>query len=504
MLSSDQVIEFVETYITIPEGRAVGHSMVLMEWQKRWLREVFDNPHGTRRAILSMARKNSKTSLVAALLLAYIVGPLAVRNAQVFSAALSREQAALTFQLMAKMVRMNAELAAHCVIRDSQREMLCTLTGVRFRALSADASTAMGTSPVAFVFDEAGQVEGPHCPLFDALHSGQGAHAAPIEFVISTQAASDGDFLSLMLDDARSGGDPHVVCHVYEAPADCDLLDETAWRAANPALGVILDVAHLRSMAEEASRLPAREPAFRNLVLNQRVQAVAPFVSRSLWQKNSAEPAPFGPTTKVWAGLDLSSVNDLTALVCVHRVGDVWQVLPFMYTPAEGVVERGRRDHAAYAQWVKSGHLRTTPGASISHDTLAQELLDLAADCDLQLIGCDRWRLDQLKAAMTRAGAPQALIDKLAPFGQGFRDMAPALTTLEGELLNGRLAHGNHPALTMCASNAKVDADAAGNRKLDKVKSTGRIDGMVALAMAVGVAAKDVPAPAPKYSIQWI
>lgn len=498
--TSDLVIQFIEGYVTVPEGRAVGEPMRLMDWQKDWLRAVFDNPHGTRRAILSMGRKNAKTSLVGALLLAYVVGPLAAQNSQVFSAAMSREQAAVVFALMAKMVRLNADLASHIVIKDSGREMLCTLTGVRFRALSADASVAMGTSPVAFVFDEAGQVQGPHCALFDALHSGQGAHAAPIEFIISTQAAGDGDFFSLLVDDARRSADPHTVCHVFEAPADCSLLDESAWQAANPALGVILDVDHIRTLAEEAHRMPSREPAFRNLVLNQRVTSSSPFVSRGLWLKNCTEPQPWGPKTKVWAGLDLSAVSDLTALVLVYRLGEIWQVVPHFWTPAEGLADRARRDHAAYVQWARDGHLHTTPGASVDYDRVAIEVLELTSEFDVQAIAFDRWRFDVFKAALARQGAPTAFQDKLQAFGQGFQSMSPAVEALEGELLNARMAHGNHPVLSMCAANATTTRDAAGNRKLDKQKSTGRIDGMVALAMAIGIAKRDGGAAVgPKY-----
>ncbi len=500
---SDSVIQFVEQYIRIPEGRAVGQPMLLMGWQKDFLRAVFDNPAGTRRAILSVGRKNAKSSLVSALLLAYVVGPLASQNAQVFSAAQSREQAALVFALMAKMVRMSPDLAAHVVVRDSARELLCTLTGVRFRALSADATTAMGTSPVAFVYDEIGQVVGPHCSLFDALHSGQGAHAEPIEFVISTQAANDTDFFSQMIDDARSGDDPHTVCMVHEAPADCSLLDEIAWIAANPALGEIIALDYIRGLAEEAQRLPAREPQFRNLILNQRVQATSPFVSRSIWIANGADLAPY-KTGPVYAGLDLSSVADLTALVLIWREGNVWQVQPHFWTPQQGLADRARRDHAAYDEWERKGYLRATPGATVDYDVVAQEILEITSEFDLNAIAFDRWRIDVLKASFLRKGAPVAFMEKLLPWGQGFQSMSPAIEALEAELLNARMAHGGHPVLSMCAANAVIVRDPAGNRKLDKAKSTGRIDGMVALTQAIGVASHEGLTEAPERKFQLI
>jgi phage terminase large subunit-like protein len=221
-----------------------------------------------------------------------VIGPLAQANAQVYSAALSREQASLIFSLMAKMVRMNPDLSAHVHIRDSAKELYCTMTGVKFRALSADANTAMGLSPICFCLDEAGQVVGPEYPLYSALHTAQGAHAAPIEFVISTQAANDADFLSQMIDDARTGADARTVCRVYEAPAGCDVLDKDAWRAANPALGTIASEAYVEQLANEAKRLPSRESQFRNLVLNQRVSLRRHLIPMEVWKANGGYPDP--------------------------------------------------------------------------------------------------------------------------------------------------------------------------------------------------------------------
>lgn len=482
-LVSDTIVEFVETYLRVPEGRAVGDPMVLMDWQKEWLRDVFDNPRGTRRAILSVGRKNAKSTLVAALLLAYLVGPLAVRNGQVYSAAQSREQAALIFALMAKMVRMSPDLAAHVVIRDSGKEMLCTLTGVRFRALSADAATAMGTSPVAFVFDEAGQVRGPECALFDALHSGQGAHAAPIEFIISTQAAADTDFLSLMIDDAQRSGDPHTVCRVYAAPRDCDLMDEAAWRAANPALGTFITVDYVRQLAEEAQRMPSRESQFRNLILNSRCEATTHFVSPTVWQENGAQPSPLDGA-KVWGGLDLASVHDLTALVLVAEDGSVHC---FAWLPAEGLAERARHDRAEYQDWARKGLLHTTPGRATNYDYVATFMRSLFNRCKVEAIAFDRAFMRFLKPCLERAGFSEAELARFVEHGQGFLGMAPAIRELEVRLLECRLKHGNHPVLTMCAANAVVVLDPANNRKFEKRRSNGRIDAMVALAMAVGV-----------------
>lgn len=500
--SAEDVTAFIETYCRVPDGRDVGKPMRLLDFQRSFLVAVFDNPHGTRRAILSVGRKNGKSALIAALLLCYIVGPLHQENAQVFSAALSREQSSLIFALMAKMIRLDADLLERIDVKDSTRELHCAETGVHFRALSAEASTALGTSPLAFVFDELGAVAGPTCDLFDALHSGQAAHSSPIEFIISTQGADDSCILSKLIDDALTGADPHVVCHVHTAPAGCALLDESAWLAANPALGAIVSVDHLRKDAGEAQRMPGREAQFRRFNLNQRVEEAAPFVGRSVWTANSAAPRPYGGQP-CFAGLDLSSKVDLTALLIVWQDAGIWQVQSHFWTPRQGMAERARRDHADYVSWARDGHINATPGVTIDLDEAAGQLLELTADMDLHALAFDRWGMDAFKAALARRGAPESFLAKLQPFGQGFQSMSPAIDALEVALLNTKLAHGGHPALQQCAANVTVITDPAGNRKFAKSRTTGRIDGMVALAMALGAASREGldAKPAPKYQL---
>ena len=164
-----------------------------------------------------------------------------------------------------------------------------------------------------------------------------------------------------------------------------------------------------------------------------------------------------------------------------------WHVKTDCFTPSEGLVERSKRDRVPYDLWVKQGVLHTTPGASVDYDYVAEWLLREASEMELHVLAYDRWRMDVFKQSLERAGAPHGLIERLLPFGQGTKDMSPALDSLEAELLNGRMRHGAHPVLTMCAHNARVWKDSTGNRKFEKQKSSGRIDAMVALAMALGV-----------------
>lgn len=489
---AEEVIAFIEQYLIVPEGAHVGRPVRLRGWQKEIIKAIYDTP--TRRALVSMGRKNGKTSIIAMLLLAHLVGPQARRNGQIFSAAQSRDQASLVFGLAAKMARMSSELSPLVTVRDSAKELFCDLTGVRYRALSADATTAMGLSPVAVIHDELGQVRGPRSDLYDALETAMGAQESPLSIVISTQAPTDADLLSTLIDDAKTGSDPRTKLFLFAADDDDDPFDEATWHKANPALGDFRSLEDMREAAERAKRLPAFENSFRNLFLNQRVAVINHFLSPEVWKINGAEPdeSEFDDNP-VYGGLDLSSRQDLTALVLVARGADGFlHVKPHFWMPAEGLAEKAKRDRAPYDVWRDRGLLTATPGRSIDYAFVARHLADLAGRCDLRSIRFDRWRIHDLQREIERIGASVPLEEH----GQGFKDMSPSLEMLEGEAVNGRIRHGMHPILTWCAANAVVVSDPAGNRKLDKSKATGRIDGLVALAMAVG-AVSQAPVAAP-------
>jgi len=499
---AERVIAFVERYCRVPEGAHVGKPLRLAEFQKRFICDVYSNPAGTRRAYLSIARKNGKSGLIAALLLAHLVGPEAVANSQIVSGARSRDQAALVFELARKMLALSPELQPLARVVPSGKRLIGLAKNVEYRALAADGTTAHGLSPVLAILDEVGQVRGPKDDFVDAIVTAQGAHSAPLLIAISTQAPSDTDLFSVWLDDAEQSKDPRIVSRVYTAPKDCALDDEVAWAAANPALGLFRSVDDVREQSVQAGRMPSFESTFRVYTLNQRVQARSPFVSRDVWARNTGEVEDYNGAP-VTMGLDLSSVSDLTALVAVWQGERRLQVRPLFWTPEVGLVDRARRDRTAYDQWVREGHLQTTPGASIDFDHVAHQVLELAEDYQVTALAFDRWRIDQFKGALTRQGAPESFIAMMQPMGQGFASMAPALDALERELLANHIAHGNHPVLTMCAANAVVLMDPAGNRKLDKAKSTGRIDGMVALAMAVGAMASHKTVTGEVFAEAW-
>lgn len=438
-----------------------------------------------------MARKNAKTAFSAFLLLLHLCGPEARANSQLFSAAQSRDQAAVLFELAAKMVRMSPDLASVIVIRDTAKQLLCPELGTLYRALSAEASTAFGLSPVFTVHDELGQVKGPRSDLYEALETASAAQDQPLSIVISTQAPTDADLLSLLIDDALSGADPRIKVELCTAPLDADPFSEEAIRAANPHFDDFMNKDEVFRQAADAKRLPSRESSYRNLILNQRVEARSPFISRQVWLENGGPPGKLSGK-RVWGGLDLSSVSDLTALVLTDE--DMGVHCAF-WLPEEGIHEKARTDRVPWDQWANEGLLLLTPGKAIEYEYVAEHLRGVFDSCDVQAIGFDRYNMKFLKPWLEKAGFTEEELEKFVEFGQGFVSMSPALRELESKLLSKKLRHGNHPVLTMCAANAVAVMDPAGNRKFTKAKATGRIDGMVSLAMSVGVMPSEIETP---------
>ena len=490
MTRGERVCAFIEKYCIIPEGTHVGQPVKLAEFQRRFILAVYDNPAGTRRAYLSIARKNGKSALIACLVLAHLVGPEATQNSQLVSGARSRDQAALVFNLASKMVELSPELSKIVRIVPSGKRLIGLTMNTEFRALAADGTTAHGLSPVFAVLDEVGQVVGPQDKFIDAITTSQGAHDNPLLVAISTQAPTDADLFSVWLDDAERSGDPAIVSHVYTAKEECELDDRAAWEAANPALGLFRSERDVADQAAQALRMPANESTFRVLTLNQRVNMVAAFVSPKVWKQGNAAPKELAG--QVFGGLDLSATTDLTSLVLTCRRDDELAIWPHFWMPGDTVADAARRDRAPYDVWAREGLIRTTPGKVIDYDFVARDIGQICAGLSVAKIGFDRWRMDRMKAALERQG----VVLPLEPFGQGYVSMSPALDALEADLLNGIVRHGGHPVLAMCAANAVVRPDPAGNRKLDKSKATGRIDGMVALAMAEGVESMTQAPPA--------
>ena len=374
--------------MTVPSGVGVGRPIRLRDWQREFIFDVYapqwkDGTRVVRRAIFSLGRKNGKTLLAAALVLAHLVGPEAERNGEIYSAANDREQAAQVFKMAKQMVEAEPELAAVLRVVASTKTIVCLGNGSFYRALSAESGTKHGLNPTFVIFDELAQAKNRE--LYDVLDTSMAARAEPLFLAISTQSNDPEHICSKLIDDGLSGEDPTTVCHLYAAPEDCDLLDEDAWYAANPALGDFRSFDELAVAAAKAKRLPAEEPKVRNLYLNQRVAISATLISRSDWKACKGDAA-LVDGEKIYLGLDLSAKVDLCALVAVS-VENGSRLAAWFWKPSEYLADHERRDRVPYALWVDEGRLEAAPGRSIHPRLVALKIAELTDRFEVVGIG---------------------------------------------------------------------------------------------------------------------
>lgn len=504
---AERVILFMES-LPVTSGTLAGTLFRLRPWQKRFIRDVYRTDRRSvrvvRTAVLSLARKNGKTDIAARLALCHIAGPEAEDRGEVYSAANDRFQAGRIFAEICAIIERVEWLRARVSIRRHSKELEDIGeggTGTTFAALSADVGTKHGLSPSFVVYDELGQA--PTRDLFDVLDTAMGARAEPMMLVISTQAARDDAPMSELIDyglRVQRGEVKDAAFHLtlFTAPMEGDPWKRATWKAANPALGDFRSLADVERLASQAQRMPSREASFRNLILNQRVDASAQFMSAAVWKECAGKVDLASLKGRpCWAALDLAATRDLTALVLVFADDEGgFDVVPFFWLPEEALREREDTDRVPYVLWRDQGHLQRMPGRTTDPKVIALKVAELHAIYQFNAFAYDRWRIEDLLRELSAIGC-NAYPDGergdglcLVPWGQGFKDMSPAVDVLERLAVETKLRHAGHPILTWCALNAKTTTDPAGNRKLDKSKSTGRIDGLVALAMALGAASR--------------
>jgi phage terminase large subunit-like protein len=494
-----RVIAFLE-FLPITAGVHAGKPFKVRTWQRKFLAKVYHTEAGSRpvrTAVLSMARKNGKSDIAARLALCHLSGPEAEPRGEVYSAANDRFQASRIFSEMAAMIAAVPFLDGRISLKRHDKTMEDFENGSVFASLSADVATKHGLSPSMIVYDELGQAPNRH--LFDALDTAMGARAEPLMVVISTQAANDLAPMSELIDyglkvSAGEVDDKSFHLTFYRAPDDADPWAKATWLLANPALGDFRSLDDVERMAAQAKRLPTKESAFRNLILNQRVSSDAHLIPRSEWVAcNGPVDIEALKGRPCFAGLDLGGARDLTALVLVFPGDDgVFDVLPMFFVPEKGLQDREDQERVPYGVWRDQGLVQMMPGRTMDPRYVAQAVAELHSQYGIKRLAFDRWKIDDFKRELETIGVTDL---DLVPHGQGWKEMGPAVDNLLRLVSERLIRHGGNPALTMCIANAKPSSDPAGNLKLDKVKSTGRIDGAVALAMALNAARQHVATP---------
>lgn len=510
---ADRVIAFMNL-LPLVDGEAIGQRFKVDPWLEAWIRDIYepeyeDGRRVVRRAALSVARKNAKSYAVAGMLLAHLIGPEAVPNGQIYSAAVDREQAAVIFHMCRKMIEVTPAFQRKLRVVASTKTIMVKPgvatagRGSVYRALSAEVSAKHGLGATFFVYDEFGEARDDE--LWNVLLDSQQAVASPLAVAISTQNNDPNHAFSVMIDDGLKKEDPRLVVHLHAAPEGCDLLDESAWIAANPALLTWKRMDPIAAAAAEAQRIPAKEQNFRRRYLNQRVSMLSSLIARADWlaclpggeplsiTTRFSQAEDFKPGEPIYLGLDMSLRTDLTALVAVSASGKLAKT--WCWKPVDLVDEHKRRDRQNYDVWSNQGWLQTTPGRSIGAEFVAAKIKEIHERNPVVGLAFDRAYTEELLKRMDEVGLIAQEGDgaglRIVSWGQGFVSMGKAVNAFEHAVLQGELQSDGNPLLTMAVTNAVVDTDPAGNRKFMKNKVVQRIDPVVALAMALGLRAQD-------------
>jgi len=490
---------FVEQYLTFTKGEKAGQPFLLQPWQRQVFREIFNtvDERGVRvirTYYVSVPRKNGKTETAAALAL-YMLLSEGEPGALIVCAAKSRDQARLVFDAAEVMVLQNPELRSQVKILRRSMEY----KGRFLRTLSYDNKIAMGLNPSTVICDELHVWESDAGrEFFEALVSAQGARKQPLCFIITT-AGSDKNSICWDIDQRAqqlANGDlvdPSFGSYIRRADPDEDWNDPEVWKRANPNYGVSVYPGFLESKAREAQQAPVFTNAFRRFYLNQWTESESKYINDADWD---ACDFPVDPGElrgrDCYGGLDLSNTTDLSSFVLVfppREPEERHQVLPFFWLPQENIHPRVQRDHVKYDLWAETGLLFATPGNVIDHRAIVAKILELSEEYHIREVAFDRWGSVQVSTQLQGEGI------EMVQMGQGFASMNSPTKQLLGMVLSKQIAHGGHPVLSWNVANLSVETDAAGNLKPSKNSSREKIDGAVALIMALDCCAANRETP---------
>ena len=470
------------------KGEWAGQTFRLEPWQQFIVWNLFgwQREDGTRRfrwGYNEVARKNGKSTLAAGVGL-YLLTADGEPGAEVYSAATKRDQARITHSEATRMVKASPALRKRVrVFRDN---LHVESTESKFEPLGRDTDSMDGLNVHGAIIDELHAHKTRD--LVDILETAQSARRNPLQFEITT-AGYDREsicwehheytekVLSGVVEDDRWFG------IIYTIDADDDWQDEATWRKANPNLGISKKVEYMRQQAQRAREIPSQLNAFLRLDLDVWTQSETKWVNLEHWKLcGEAVDANGLRGRRCYGGLDLSSTTDVSAFILVFppdEVGDAYKVLCRFWIPEESMHERSHRDRVPYDAWVRQGYMVATPGNVIDYDYILAQIDEDAQIYDLQEIAFDRWGATKIVQSIEELG----LI--CVQFGQGFASMSAPMKELEKLILSHKLAHGNNPVLAWMADNLVAAVDPAGNIKPDKQRSIEKIDGMVALIMAL-------------------
>ena len=487
---ADRAVTFIEN-LCHTKGKCAGTPFWLLPWQEQLIRDIFGivKPDGNRQfrtAFVEICKKVGKSELAAAVAL-YLLYADNEPSAEVYGAAADRQQASIVFDVAKQMVEMSPALMKRSKLMAATKRIVNYGNAGYYQVLSAEVGGKHGFSVSGLVFDEIHTQ--PNRQLYDVLTKGSSdARQNPLHFIITT-AGNDRHSIAFELHtkavDILEGRrvDPTFYPVVYGLKDDEDWEDEANWYKVNPSLGYTVDIERLRDAYREAKQNPADEITFKWLRMNMWVSSTTAWIPDAIYMRGN-EPIDMDALEgrDCYAGLDLSSTGDITALVLMFPPRDMdekYIVLPFFWVPEDTIPRRVKANSVPYDVWEKQGHILATEGNVIHYDFIEKFIYDLAEKYHILEIAVDRWNATQMIQNLEGEGFT------IVPFGQGFSSMSAPTKEFYRLLMEGQIIHGGHPVLRWMAGNVVIDTDPAGNIKVTKAKSKEKIDGIVAAIMAL-------------------
>ena len=496
---AERVREFFRRYLRHGIGKWAGKPFELDPWQyDRIILPLFGwvNSEGLRRyrkAYISTAKKNGKTTLIAGLLL-YLLIADGEAGAEVYSAAGSRDQAAMMFREAKKMVDLSPDLSSIIQVVESTKRMVAPRASL-YRAMSADAGTNEGPNASAILFDELHAQPGRE--LWDTLRYAGAARSQPLHVSITT---AGGDLQTICGEQYQIAKrvltdewvDHTFFAYIAEAAVDDDWTLESTWKKANPGYGINIDPAAFKADFMEARESPAKENSFRRYRLNQWVQTADAWLSMDQWdacKEDYTEESLAGQPC--YAGLDLSSTDDTTALVLAFPIdGGGVKLLSWFWLPETNITTLERKHKVQYTAWAKQDLFRLTPGNVVDYRVVRQHINEIGQRFNIKALVIDRkFQGQSVESELIEDGF------EVFAAGQGWVSQDLPAKEIERLLKSNRLWHNGHPVLRWHASNVVVDIDKNGNYSLNKKRSRSKIDGIAALLNAMGPTMKAMHGP---------
>lgn len=502
---AQRVIRFCES-LTVTSGAHAGRKVKLRPWQREIIEDWYKTARGRRvirTGLLSMARKNGKSTLAAALGLAHLVGPEAESRGHIVIAASDKDQSGVVFDEVVAFIEAEPDFDAAVNIKRREKVIEHLENGSRLTALSSDAKKSHGLSPSVVILDELAQWgTGTGRRLYDALVTATGARAEPLTIVISTQSEDDLSLMSELVDYGKQVNEGIIdnltfSARVFEVPDDLDIWNEEHWALANPALGDFRSLEEMREFAERARRMPTLRSTFENLYLNRRVAAEERWIPKAEWDACAGDISDAEISGLCFGGLDLASVSDLNSFDLFWPASGA--LLSWSWCPKDRILERSEKDRVPYDVWARQGWIELTNGRAADKRAIALRIGELCALYKPKVVGFDKFGMPELVRILGEEGIELPLKE----VRQGFLSLSVGTKEFEGRVLNRALRHNRNPVLTWALSNVRIARDAAGNIKPDKERSREKIDPVVAGVMAVGLAAAE-PKPEELKPSLWV